>query len=389
MAAAARQAGYAEPIRLVTDERHLPYHRPPLSKGFLLGEAPVESMGLRAEAFYQKNAIDVVMNTWVERIDLKNSAIETTGGRIPFDKLGLATGTRARPLPIPGADLDGIVTLRSLADAEAIQARLSEVGSVVIIGGGYIGLELAATFTKLDKQVTVLEGLERSMARVTVPAMSRFVEAQHLANGVTLVFSARVTALEGDKGQVRAVLTADGARYPADLVVLAVGAVPNTELLEEIGLADRNGVEVDEFGRTRDPRIFAAGDCALHFNPFAGEMIRLESVQNATDQAKAAGAAIAGVEQRYHAVPWFWSDQFDLKLQMVGLSKGADQEVVRGSIEDRKFSLFYFKNGVLIGIDSVNAPADHMLGRRLLAKPPLLTPAQAADMSLDLKSLLA
>jgi 3-phenylpropionate/trans-cinnamate dioxygenase ferredoxin reductase component len=387
IAAAARQNGFVDRIVMLTDEPHLPYNRPPLSKGFLLGAVDRETLPLRGEAFFRDNGIEVVFNARAETID-KAGYVETTAGRWAFDKLALATGTRARRIPLPGIDLDGVLTLRSLADADDIRARLADAGSVIIVGGGFIGLELAASMVKAGIQVKVVEGMDRVLSRVTGATMSSFIEAEFASHGAQILCRTGVESIEGANGKVVAVCTADGARHPADLVVLAVGAVPNIELADHLGLARPEGILVDAGGRTADPRIFAAGDCAFGMNLFAGRAIRLESVQNATDQGKAAGAAIAGAEFVNSTVPWFWSDQFDLKLQMVGLCEGAEREVVRGSLEDRKFSIFYLRGDRILAIDSVNRPGDNVLGRKLLAIDHAVSDAQIADLAFDLRALL-
>ncbi len=388
IAASARQHGYIEPITILTDEDVLPYHRPPLSKGFLLGSVDRETLPLRGEAFYRDNAIEVVFDTRVNAVDRAGLKVETSRGPFAFSSLAIATGTRARRASIPGVDLDGVVTLRSLADSDLIKDRLSSVKSVVIVGGGFIGLEMAASMAKAGFEVTVLEGLDRVLCRVTGTVMSSFIEREFIAHGVRLICGASVAAFEGEGGKVRCVRTADGQRHGADMVVLAIGAQPNSELAEPLGLATSQGVVVDLCGRTSDPAVFAAGDCAFGMNAFAGRQIRLESVQNATDQGKAAGAAVAGRAQPNHAVPWFWSDQFDLKLQMVGLCDGADHQVVRGSIEARKFSVLYLKGERILAIDSVNSAGDNVLGRKLLAAPHSVTAAEIADPDFNLRSLL-
>ena len=386
IAEAAREQGYQGPIRLVTDEVWLPYHRPPLSKAYLLGLVPTEHLPLRSEAAYAVRGIEVLTDLRVDSIDLSGTA-RTAQGKLNFDQLAIATGTRARAITLPGSNLEGVVSLRSRNDADNIRERTAEAENIVIIGGGYIGLEMAASMIKLGKHVTIIEGLGRVLSRVTNPLLSAFIESQHLHHGVNIVCGAAVEAFEGET-RVTAIRTSDGTRYPADLAVVAVGAVPNTELAAQAGLADVNGIRVDQYGRTRAPNVFAAGDCALHFNHFAQADLRLESVQNATDQAKSAGAAIVGKESPYQAVPWFWSDQYDLKLQMVGLSTGATAEIIRGSVEAKKFSIFYLRDGRLVGIDSVNAPADHMFGRRILARRPSISADRIADASFDLRSLL-
>jgi 3-phenylpropionate/trans-cinnamate dioxygenase ferredoxin reductase subunit len=386
IAISARQHGYAEPIRMLANEPMLPYHRPPLSKGYLLGATAPDTLPLRGAAFYAEQGIEVLLDTEALAIDSARR-LQTTRGAIDFDVLAITTGARARSINLPGSDLDGVVTLRSLADAEAIRQRLASIESVVIIGAGFIGLELAASLRKLGKAVTVLEGQPRVLARAIPPRLSAFIEAEHRKHGIDLRCNAGVAAIEGVGGKVSSVLTTDGARCPADLVVLAVGATPNIELGAPLGLVADGAIKVDSVGRTAAENIYAAGDCTVHPNAFSGTLLRLESVQSATDQAKAAGAAIAGVRKPNESVPWFWSDQYDLKLQMVGLSQGADREIVRGSVEDKKFSIFYLKGKRIVGIDSVNAVADHVLGRRLLSQRIEVQPEVIGDPKFDLKSL--
>ena len=388
IASSARQNGYSDSITMLTDEACLPYNRPPLSKGFLLGGVERETLPLRGEAFYRDNRIDVVFGVRATQID-RAGYVDTSRGRFDFAQLAIATGTRAKLLPLSGAELDGVVTLRSLADADLIRERLPGCGAVVVVGGGFIGLELAASMAKSGLDVTVIEGLDRVLARVMGATMSRYIEAEFARQGVKLLCRSGVECIEGSAGRVNAVYTTDGLRHAADLVVLAVGAVPNIELADHLGLASSNGVLVDGYGRTADPRIFSAGDCAFGFNHFAGRPVRLESVQNATDQGKAAGAAIAGREIVNDTVPWFWSDQFDMKLQMVGLAQGAEREVVRGSIESGKFSIFYIRGERIVAIDSVNSVSDHVLGRKLLARDHSVSDAEVADLSFNLRSLLS
>lgn len=387
IASSARQHGYSESITMLTDEACLPYNRPPLSKAFLLGGVERETLPLRGEAFYRDNCIDVVFEARATEVD-REGYVATSKGRFDFAQLAIATGTRAKRLPIPGADLEGVVTLRSLADADYIRERLAGSRSVVVVGGGFIGLELAASMVKSGIEVTVVEGLDRVLARVMGETMSRYIEEEFARQGVQITCRSGVECIEGREGRATAVCTTDGLRHAADLVVLAVGAVPNIELADHLGLASSGGVLVDAHGRTADRRIFSAGDCAFGFNHFAGRSIRLESVQNATDQGKAAGAAIAGREVVNDTVPWFWSDQFDMKLQMVGLAQGAEREVVRGSIEAGKFSVFYMRGGRVVAIDSVNCVSDHVLGRKLLAKDHSVSDAEIADVDFNLRSLL-
>jgi len=387
VALAARHHGYAQRIRILTNESVLPYHRPPLSKGYLLGTTDPQTLPLRGEACYLENDIEVQLHTHVKAVS--PGRVETSDGHVRFEKLALATGARARLINLQGAALEGVVTLRSLADTEAIRERLGSVSNVVIIGAGFIGLELAATLRKLGKSVTVLEGQSRVLARAMPPRMSEFIAAEHRRHGVDLRCNVSIAHISGEHGRAKSVTLADGTECPAELVVLAVGATPNSELAAPLGLLSQGAIEVDAVGRTRLENVYAAGDCTIHPNAFAGSVLRLESVQNATDQGKSVGAAIAGVHLPYDSVPWFWSDQYDLKLQMVGLSQGADLEILRGSLESRKFSVFYFRDQRLIGIDSVNAAADHMLGRRLLAQRIACPAAAVRDPQFELKTLLA
>lgn len=390
IATSARDFGYQESIRIVSDEAFLPYHRPPLSKGWLTGKVSIDNLPIRGESFYRTHAIDVILSSRVESIDRATRTILlASGDRLGYDRLAFATGARPRPLRLPGGELDGVVVLRSLADAQALAEGAQGAQQVVVIGAGFIGLEVAASLVSLGKQVTVIEAQDRVLARAVSPTLSTLLGDLHVGYGVRLITHGQVSAIEGDGKRVRSVLCGDGERLPADLVLVGIGALPNSELAEASGLACGNGIVVDALAATQDPLIVAAGDCALHPNPHAKDMIRLESVQNATDQAKTAAATLVGRVQPYKAVPWFWSDQYDVKLQMVGLSQGADRVVLRGIPENRKFSLYHFRNGAIIAVDSINAPADHMVGRKLIAAKAGLSPEQAADLGFDLKSLLA
>jgi 3-phenylpropionate/trans-cinnamate dioxygenase ferredoxin reductase subunit len=388
-AASARDAGYAGKIRLVTDETQLPYQRPPLSKGFLLGAMQESALPLRAEAFYRDNAIELVLDTRVEAIDRTAKRVLTTDGRrLPYDCLALAVGARARTLAVPGIDLDGVAVLRSLDDARQIRSRLPEVESAVIVGAGFIGLEVASALTSFGKDVTVIEAQERVLARAASAPLAHFVGEAHRRKGVRLHLRTTVRAIQGERGRVRSVICSDDSVHPADLVVIGIGIAPNIELAAAAGLSCPNGVEVDAFGRSSDPCVIAAGDCTCHPSAYAGRLLRLESVQNALDQAKTAGATIAGARKSYDAIPWFWSDQHDLKLQMAGLSRDYDVSAVRGRPEEGGFSIYYFRDDALIAVDSVNRPGDHVIARKLLASRVRLTPAEAVDASLDLRARL-
>jgi 3-phenylpropionate/trans-cinnamate dioxygenase ferredoxin reductase subunit len=389
IAASARQSGYADPITLVSDEAMLPYQRPPLSKGFLAGTTAETALPLRSEKFYVDNCVELLLDTRTERIDRAAKIVETKGGRkIPYEQLALAVGARARMIPVLGADLDGVLALRTVADARSLKQRIAMATTVAIIGGGFIGLEVAAVCATLGKQVTVIEALDRLLVRAMPARLAAYIADVHRSHGVKLMFGAAVREIRGEGGRARAVACGDGTEVAADLVVVSIGVVPNIELARDCGLRCENGIVVDRHARTEDPAIVAAGDCTSHPSRYAGGNIRLESVQNASDQAKAAGATIAGVECAYDALPWFWSDQYDMKLQMAGLSQGHDTDVLRGSIEEGKFSVFYLREGRLIAADTVSKPAEHMVSRRLIAAKANVTPEQVADTALDLKTLL-
>lgn len=385
----ARDAGYAERITIVADENSLPYQRPPLSKGFLLGLESAESLILRDSGFFEKKAIDLVLSTRAAEIDRRSRKILLgNGSELTFDKLMIATGSRARQLPIHGADLDGVCYLRSIDDAIDLKARLHETSEIVVIGGGFIGLEVAASAAKLGKKVTVLESASRLLKRAVSPLVSEFLLRTHVQHGVDVRLDQTVASIEGHNGRVAAVRCVDDARTSADLVLIGVGGLPNDQLAGNAGLKCANGIVVDDHGRTSVPNIFSAGDCASHYNVFAQEWLRLESVQNAQDQAKAAGLAIAGDTGPYNSVPRFWSDQYDAKLQIVGLSRKFDTQAIRGSIEDGKFSVFYYRQARLIAADSINRSGEQMAARRLIAAGLSPSPNEVIDPSFDFKSLL-
>ncbi|MCK0196496.1 FAD-dependent oxidoreductase [Ancylobacter sp. 6x-1] len=389
VAASLREAGYEGRVRIVSDEPGLPYQRPPLSKAYLKGDAGVEQLELRPAAFYADHRIEIV-TARAASIDRTARQVRLADGEVlAYDHLVLATGARNRPLPVAGADLDGVLYLRTLADADALKARLPAAARVVVVGAGFIGLEFAAVARALGHEVTVIEATLHPMGRAVSRPVSAFFADAHRAMGTHLVLGAGVVALHGEGGRVAAVETTDGVRHPTDLVVVGIGVVPNAELAAEAGLAVKNGVVVDEELLTSDPAISAIGDVAHYPSRHAGTEVRLESVQNAADQARNVAHRLTGRPAPYAAVPWFWSDQADLKLQMVGLAGPADTAVLRGDPASRRFSVFRFHERRLTAIESVNRPADHMLGRRLLAGTPRLTPEEAADESFELKSLLA
>lgn len=387
-AASLRERGYGEAITLIGEERHIPYQRPPLSKGFQLGTQDLESIELRPRNYYSNHRIELCAGERVTAIDCSARQVSLKSGNcISYEKLVLAVGARNRTLPIKGADLDGVLHLRSVDEARVIKERMDSASEIVVIGGGFIGLELAAVACTLGKSVTVLEALPRLMSRVVAPIISEFYQELHSSKGVKVLCNASVSEIKGSAGKVESVMLDNGTLYPAELVFVGIGVVPNVELARDAALFVTNGIAVDEFLRTGDENILAIGDCAQHPCVFAGERIRLESVQNAADQAQCVAATIAGERMRYRALPWFWTDQFDIKLQMAGVSQRYDRIVTRGSAENRKMSVFYFREGRLIAIDSINRPLDHMMGRKLLAAGMRLTPEQAADESVDLKKL--
>jgi 3-phenylpropionate/trans-cinnamate dioxygenase ferredoxin reductase subunit len=388
VAASLRMEGYEGPITLIGDEPNLPYQRPPLSKGFMAGKQDIESTALRPLAFYQSHRIDLLTGTKVIEIDRAGRSVSLASGRrLPYEALVLAVGARNRELPIKGAGLDGICYLRTDAEAVEIQQRLEHAREIIVIGGGFIGLELAAAARTLGKSVRVLEVQSRLMPRVVSPILSDFYRDLHTSQGVRISLGVTLSEIVGHHGKVSEVILGDGSVCPADLVLVGIGVVPNTELARDAGLSVSNGIVVDDRLRTEDEGIYAIGDCANHPNPFASGRVRIESVQNAVDQAKCIAAAIVGRSERYRAVPWFWTDQFDIKLQMAGLSGGSGPVVTRGEPESRKFSIFYFRDGRLVAVDSINRPGDHLAGRKLIGAGTPITPEQAADPSVDLKAL--
>ena len=383
-----RREGFERDIVLVSEEPHLPYQRPPLSKQFLAGELDESRLFMRKADYYEKQRIETRLGLRAVRLDRDWQSVELAdGSQISFTGLALTTGARARPLAVPGAGLDGVFYLRNIADVRAIRERMGRARRVVIIGGGFIGLEVAAVARKLGKEVCVLEFQNRLMPRATAPFLSDYYYSLHTRHGVDIRTGTAVDAIEKlDAGLC--VRCADGANHLADLIVVGVGVIPNIELARDAGLACDDGIRVDEFARTDDPRIVAAGDCTSHPNVLLARRLRLESVHNAMEQAKSAAATLCGKRLAYAQIPWFWSDQFDAKLQMVGLSQEHDQYVLRGSAESGKFSIFYYRGGELIAVDSINSPKDHLQARKLLTARISPSPEQAADVEFDLKSLL-
>ncbi|MBP6682908.1 MAG: FAD-dependent oxidoreductase [Halioglobus sp.] len=385
LGASLRQAGWQGRISILGNEATPPYHRPPLSKAYLAGEKHRDELLIRPAAFYEKSGIDLLLGSRVTGLDRANKVINLhDGGTIPYSKLALATGARVRRLDLPGHGLEGVFYLRDLDDVDRIRGFIGVGKSAVIIGGGYIGLETAASMRKLGMQVTVLEALPRVLQRVTAPEVSAFYSRVHAEEGVNIITGAGVDSIQGS-GSVQAVTLADGSNVRADLVVIGIGVLPATELAEAAGLAVDNGIVVDEFARTSDADIVAAGDCTRHHNPIYDCHLRLESVQNATDQAKVAANTLCGKLEAYHALPWFWSDQYDLKLQIAGLSQGFDRVVLRGSSDrGRSFAAFYFSKDRLLAVDAINRPKEFMATRRALTTGQTADPAKIADESIDI-----
>ncbi|HEY3785676.1 MAG TPA: FAD-dependent oxidoreductase [Steroidobacteraceae bacterium] len=383
-----RRKGYTGKLTVIGDEPWLPYQRPPLSKKFLAGVLQRERLAFRPGQFYAEHAVETRLGKRVQQIDRNARRIRLDDDSIlPYDALLLATGSKPRALSVPGAELAGVHTLRTIADVDRIRADMAEGGRLVIVGGGYIGLEVAATARELGLDVTVLEMADRVMHRVTCSEVSSFYATEHARHGVRILNNARVRALAGDAGtgRVKAVLTEDGAEHPADVVIVGVGVVAADDLAVEAGLECSNGIVVNEFCVSSDPAILAAGDCANHPNPHYGRRLRLESVDNAYEQAGSAALNLLGIPTVHDKVPWFWSDQFDLKLIIVGICQGHDTVIMRGSPAARSFSACYLRNGELIAVDSVNSPRDQMAARKLIAARARPNPDKLADPGVLLK----
>ena len=397
-----RQQKYEGSVALLGDEPEPPYERPPLSKDYFSGEKSFERILIRPHAFWGERNVDLLLGRHVVSVDPAAHEVTTAdGATIGYGTLVWATGGSPRRLSCAGHDLLGVHAVRTRADVDAMLAEIGAVENVVVIGGGYIGLEAAAVLTKFGKKVTVLEALDRVLARVAGEPLSRFYEAEHRAHGVDIRLGVKVEGIVGFQpvdgavgpARVTGVMVAGhgvvpAEMVPAQMVIVGIGIVPAVEPLIAAGAAGGNGVDVDALCCTSLPDIFAIGDCAAHANDFAaGAKIRLESVQNANDQATTVAKAITGQEAPYHAVPWFWSNQYDLRLQTVGLSTGHDDLVVRGDPATRSFSLVYLRDGKVIALDCVNATKDYVQGRALVTGGVAVPPARLADAAVPLKSL--
>ena len=382
-----RQAGYEGRIVVCGDEPVPPYQRPPLSKKYLSGELALERVFLRPESFYGTHDIELRLGNAVREIDPERRSVVLDGGEsLAYTDLVIATGSRPRRLDLPGADLGNVFYLRSLEDADAIGKELVAGRRLVVVGGGYIGLEIASTAKGLGLEVCVVEAAERILGRVTAPEMSAYYAGAHRARGVDVRLSTGIVSFEGD-GAVRGVVCEDET-IPADVVVIGIGIVPDEKLAAAAGIPCDDGIVVDERCATAADHVYAVGDCTRHPNPILGRTLRLESVHNALEQARTAATNIAGTPAKYEQVPWFWSDQFDLKLQMVGMSRGYDTIVQRGSMDADDFAVFYLKEGVLIAVDAVNRPREFMACRKLVPQRPTIDPAKLADESIPMKEMV-
>ena len=380
-----RSEGCTGAITMIGDEAYAPYQRPPLSKAYLMGSLERPRLFLKPDAFYRESGCELLLNTSVRRIDRAAKTVELGAGRaLPYDQLLLATGTRVRRIRCEGGHLPGIHYLRSIADVDGLSAVFAKGKRLAVVGGGYIGLEVAAVAVKHGLEVTVFEAMDRVMARAVSKPVSDFFEGVHRAAGVKLLLNTGVEAFMG-KDHLEAV-QAGGKTYAADIALVGIGVVPNMELAREAGLACEDGIVVDRNCVTNDPAIFAAGDCTWHVGR-EGVPLRLESVQNAIDQAKHAAYAMVGKPRTYSEVPWFWSDQYDLKLQIAGLARQGDDIVVRGDPASRKFAAFHLRDGAVAAVESVNAAPEYLVGRKLIGEGTKVARERLADLSIPMKSI--
>ena len=392
LAISLRELGWQEAVTIAGDEPYAPYQRPPLSKAFLSGNAEATTLEFRSAEHYERERITVLTRQRVTSVRAAAAggpgvAVTESGARLEFGRLALATGARPRLLTVPGTDLAGICYLRDAGHAIALRERLAAAQQVLVVGGGFIGLEAAAAATARGKAVIVVEATDRLIGRVVAPAISDFYAAAHRRRGVRVLLGTAVSRFEGADGMVSGAYLSDGGFVPADLVVIGIGAEPRTELAEQLGLACAGGIVVDAFARTSDPAIVAAGDCTVTPHPAAadGSLVRFESYGHATDHAKVAAATLAGAPAPYDAVPWFWSDQGTLKLQIAGLSAGFDQTVLRGDPAAERFSVLYYRDGRLLAVHAVNSPRDYLAVRRALAAGQEIPPEAAADPDAPLR----
>lgn len=388
--ASLRAWGFEGRIRLIGEEAALPYQRPPLSKAYLKGEMEEERLYFKPANWYEAQNVDVSLGLRAVSIDRSARTVALGNGTTArYDALILATGSRPRPLPLAGADLGGVHELRGLGHVDALKPHVKPGTRLVIVGAGYIGLEAAAVARALGAEVTVLEMADRVLARVTSPTMSAFYTKLHESHGVKILTGVRLEALCGEEGHITAARLGDGTELQADLVLVGIGILPNDELAAEAGIACQNGILVDEDACTNDPRVFAAGDCTVRPLVHYGRTGRLESVHNAIEQGKLAAAAILGRDRPKLDVPWFWSDQYDTKLQIAGLSQDYDDFAVRGDIESGSFAVFYFKAGQVIAVDAINAAPEFIVTKKLIITSAKVAPADLQDTSVSMKDIAA
>ena len=377
-----RQSGYPKAITLIGDEAYLPYQRPPLSKAYLSGRMERERLFLKPESFFTDNNVTVKLATRVASIDAGAKSVTLESGEsLAYEDLILATGSRPRRLDLAGRELANIFDLRGMADIDAMQPHFIAGKKLVVIGGGYIGLEAAAVAADMGLHVHVLEAAPRLLARVAEPEISAFYDRIHKARGVTIITQSRIEGFVGERDCVSGIQMADGSVIDADIVITGIGIVPNIELAQAAGLTLDNGIVVNDVGQTSDAHIYAAGDCTQHPNDVLGRKLRLESVPNAIEQGKAVASAICGAPKPYHQVPWFWSDQYDVKLQIAGVPTQIDQKILRGDDTSNSFAWFYFTGDKLTGVTAVNRPAEFMAGRMLIEK------SAKGEASIDMDAL--
>ena len=381
------QYEYGGQITLIGNEAFLPYQRPPLTKKYLAGELDTERLLVRPASFYDEARIDLRLETHIDALDRNSKQLTTTDGdSIAYDKLVLALGSRVRRLRVDGANLTGVHYLRSIADVTAIRSDFGKGTQVVVIGAGYIGLEVAAVARQAGLDVTVIEMSDRVMSRVVSPEISDFYQIEHTNQGVKLRLATGVKSINGKK-RVKSVTTSDGDEIPADIVIIGIGIVPNTELATGADLDVDDGIVVDDHCVTSDPDIYAIGDCTLHPNAIFGRNLRLESVHNALEQARTAAANLCGIDTSYCDVPWFWSDQYDLKLQIAGLSEAYEDLVIRGNPAERSFSCIYLRDNRIIAVDAVNAPRDFVHSKQLIASQTRIDAQRLVDSNTELRAL--
>ncbi|MEQ1820310.1 MAG: FAD-dependent oxidoreductase [Terricaulis sp.] len=385
-----RQGGFEGEITLIGEEPAAPYQRPPLSKAYLKGEYDIDRLMLRPASVYAEEHIALLTKTRAVWIDRANRKVRIEGGReLPYDALILATGAKPRKLPLVGADLDGVYLFRTAGDVDRVRERFVSGAKLIVIGAGYIGLEVAAVARQLGLQVTVVETAVRPLARVTSPEVAGFFLDEHTRQGVRFVLGGQPALIKG-QDHVTGVGLTDGAELPADLVIAGIGVTPDIAIAEQCGLTVNNGIVTDRQCRTSDPNIFAIGDCAARpMVHYSGQIVRLESVHNAVEGAKIVAATLTGGKEHTEEAPWFWSDQYDLKLQIAGLFHGYDHVVFRGVMADRAFAAFYYKGDKLIAVDAVNRPAEYLGAKMLIQTGRTLPPNVLEDMSRPMKELVA